>query len=189
MNLDLQYRLARPEDSAIIAKLMVQAIGDMANHLVSKEKAFDAKAVFKYFIQQKENLYSYENTIICEENNKVVGSINGYDGAKFMQLRQPFINYLKEHYDFNQMIEPETGAGEFYLDTVSVLPDKQSLGIGSVLIQKMIQYASEKGHQKIGLLVDKKNPKAKKLYENLGFRKLDEIYLLGNKYDHLVFEL
>jgi ribosomal protein S18 acetylase RimI-like enzyme len=45
------------------------------------------------------------------------------------------------------------------------------------------------GHQKVGLLVDVENMNAKRLYESLGFRKVDQRFLLGSTLDHLVLAL
>jgi len=50
----------------------------------------------------------------------------------------------------------------------------------------MINYASESGHKKVGLLVDDNNPEAKKLYTRLGFESRGGKILLGGMYEHLV---
>ena len=59
----------------------------------------------------EETIYSYENTIVTELDGKVVGAMCAYDGADsgFAQLK-------------------ETEAGEFYLDSVGVLPEYRGRG-------------------------------------------------------------
>lgn len=182
-------RLATPQDKTSVAILMVQAMDDLAKKFVKSDNLTDAIPAFEHFFVQKNNQYGYENTIVGEDETGIVGSITAYDGAKLDELRQPVLDYLKTHYNFNTAIENETQAGEFYLDTVSVFPHKQGLGIGAKLIQAMIQHAKKLGHERVGLLVDKTNPKAKSLYLRLGFEVVDEKSLLGGAYEHLVFEI
>lgn len=185
----MNYRLAKAEDKNLVVPLMLQAMDDLAQKFVNSKKTSDAVSLFEHFFEQKDNMYSFENTIVCEEGGVIIGSITAYDGAKLEELRQPFLDYIKKVYHFNSPLENETEAGEFYLDTVSVASNKQGLGIGAKLIQQMAQHARQLGHQKIGLLVDKNNPNAKRLYERLGFEVVDEKPLLGGWYEHLVLEL
>ncbi len=184
-----KFRLARPGDKKIVSRLIVQALDDLAMKFVNSKNAADLIPVIEIFFTEKDNVYSYENTIVVEDENGIIGSITGYDGDKFEKLRQPFLDYIKKNYAFNMPIENETSKGEFYIDTISVSPDKQGFGAGSELINEMINYASESGHKKIGLLVDTNNPEAKKLYVRLGFEIAGEKILLGHKYEHLVFDI
>jgi ribosomal protein S18 acetylase RimI-like enzyme len=185
----LNFRLAKPEDNVEAAKLMVPVMGDLALKFVNSNNLMDAIPLFEIFFQQKNNQYSYENTIVCEEGERIIGFITGYDGAKFKSLREPFIDYIKANYGFDGNIEDETSEGEFYLDTIGVLPDRQGQGIGTDLIRNFIHHAKALGHDKIGLLVDKENPLARKLYERIGFVQAGEKILLGRAYWHLIFEM
>ena len=185
---NIKFRLARPEDKTDVSKLIVQALGDLALKFVNSQNSADLIPVIELFFIEKDNVYSYENTIVGEDENGIIGSITGYDGDKFVKLRQPFIDYIKKNYAFNMQIENETSKGEFYIDTISVFPDKQGFGTGSELINKMINYASKSGHKKIGLLADKNNTKAKKLYVRMGFEIAGEKILLGHNYEHFVYQ-
>ncbi|MCF8218592.1 MAG: GNAT family N-acetyltransferase [Bacteroidales bacterium] len=68
-----------------------------------------------------------------------------------------------------------------HLHHIAVLPEYQNLGYGKLLTKKSILFAKEKGYQ-IKLEVHKKNTKAIKLYEQLGFEYLGDydIYIIRN---------
>ncbi|MGM0612996.1 MAG: GNAT family N-acetyltransferase [Bacteroidota bacterium] len=68
-----------------------------------------------------------------------------------------------------------------HLHHIAVLPKYQNLGYGKLLTKKSILFAKEKGYQ-IKLEVHKKNIKAIKLYEQLGFKYLGDydIYIIRN---------
>jgi len=82
-------------------------------------------------------------------------------------------------------VEDETHAGEFYIDSLGVSPAHQGKGIGSQLLQFVISEKVKTGGGTIGLLVDKTNPGAKRLYLNLGFVPVGEKTLLGISLEHL----
>lgn len=182
-------RQAKPTDNSQVAPLIVQAMEDLAMKFTKAEDLTFAIPVFEYFFQTEGNQYSYENTLVYEENGEIIGSITGYDGNKLDELRTPFLDYLLDKFEFAQIPEDETEAGEFYLDTVSVSHLHQGKGIGKKLIEAMIEHAHSKGFDKVGLLVDVQNPSAKKLYERIGFKVVKTKNLMGGQYEHLVYEI
>lgn len=180
-------RKAKPEDYKYAAPLMIQAMEDLAKKFTKSDDLDLALPVFEFFFQQKANQYSYENTLVFVEEEEVLGSITAYDGAKLDELRKPFLEYLKLNFGFEEQPENETQAGEIYLDTISVNPNHQGKGIGKKLILAMINQAKLEGFTKVGLLVDVKNPSAKKLYEKLGFQVSGVKALMGGEYEHLTY--
>lgn len=185
----MQIRSAQKEDYKSVALLIIQAMDDLAMKFTKSSDTEEAIPVFEYFFQQEGNQYSFENTLVCEENGEIIGSITAYDGSKLNELRSPFLEYLLKEFGFEQILEDETESGEFYLDTISVSRIHQGKGIGRKLIEAMSQHAKEKGFDKVGLLVDKENPSAKKLYERIGFKTVKTKYLMGGIYEHLVYDL
>lgn len=183
-------RAANPNDYKQVAPLIVQAMEDLACTFANTENAEKAIPLFEYFFQQKENQYSYENTLVYEENHEVVGSITAYDGAFLQKYREPFLKYIAAHYHVKDLIiENETIQGELYIDTLSVHPKFQGKGIGSKLLLAIKEKAQKEGHKKIGLLVDLKNPNAKKLYLALGFESVGKKQLGKSFYEHLQLSL
>lgn len=182
-------RKANSSDSKFIAPLVIQAMEDMAKEFTQSDDLDKALDLFTHFISQKGNQYSYENTLIAIENGEVAGAISAYDGGKLKEFRKPFLDFLKMNFDYKEIPEDETQSGEYYLDTVSVSPHHQGKGIGGKLIEAMIEKAKSNGFQKVGLLVDIRNPAAKKLYLKMGFQFVDIKILMGGMYEHLVFEI
>ena len=183
-------RPATMADYLHAAPLLVQAMEDFACTFIQEKDSSLAIPLFEHFFQKPGNQYSYENTLVCEINHHLVGTITAYDGAYLKQLRTPFLEYLADKYPLNNFQpEDETEAGEFYIDTLSVSPHFQGKGIGSQLIQATIEKASRLNHKKVGLLVDLENPLAKKLYERLGFKSKGLKTLMGGKYEHMQLSL
>lgn len=183
-------RAARPEDFKKVAPLIVQAMEDLACTFADTEKIEDSYPLFEYFFQKPENQYSYDHTLVYEEDGEVMGSITFYDGKLLTTYRQPFLEYITEKYNVrNLIIEDETAPEEVYIDTLSVSPAFQGKGIGKKLIAAAIAQSKLEKHRKIGLLVDYKNPKAKKLYAALGFISVGKKQLGNNVYEHLQLAL
>ena len=84
-------------------------------------------------------------------------------------------------------IDDETDSGEFYIDTLAVLPEYRGRGIASELLRASIRRAEAIG-KPAGLLVDKENTRARRLYENIGFRKVGERPFCYVMMDHLHFQ-
>ncbi|MEM0519623.1 GNAT family N-acetyltransferase [Aequorivita sp. MCCC 1A16923] len=188
MDTSLHYNIrpARAEDYKQVAPLIVQAMEDLACTFANTNSPEKAVPLFEYFFQQPANQYSFEHTLVYAEENIIMGSITCYNGALLPKYRVPFMAYIADKYNVTDLkIEDETIPGEVYIDTVSVSPNHQGKGIGKKLLAAAIQKAKFEGHEKIGLLVDFKNPNAKKLYLALGFKSVGKKQLGSNVYEHL----
>lgn len=185
----MSIRPAESNDARNIAEFILLAMNDLAFKFSNSTDKEFTHSLFEKFVAAKSNQYSFENTLVAEENDEIIGAILAYDGAKLEELRNPFIEYLKTNCGFEGTPENETEAGEIYLDTLGVSPHHQGKGIGQKLIQSLIEQSRKKGFQKIGLLVDPDNPPAKRLYERIGFKVVGTKPLLGTTYEHLVYEL
>jgi ribosomal protein S18 acetylase RimI-like enzyme len=180
-------RKARREDAPEVAKLIVQAMGDLAYKFSNTKDHKKTLSLFEHFFKLPDNQYSYRHTLVYEEDAEVLGSINAYDGSKLADLRAPFLKYLEEHCGLiNFDPEAETAAGEFYLDTISVAPNAQGKGIGKQLMEAGISWTAELGHQNVGLLVELNNPGALRLYQKMGFEIESEKTFIGGLYYHMI---
>ena len=135
----------------------------------------------------RETIYSYENTIVAEINGRVVGAMCAYDGADYQRLKQPIVDTLGKDSGFAAL--KETEAGEFYLDSVGVLPEYRGRGIASLLFEAQCQRAASLGHKVAGLIVDEDKPKAEALYIRLGFRHIGNRDFFGHTMKHMVRNL
>lgn len=132
----------------------------------------------------EETIYSCENTFVAEMEEKIVGAMCGYDGADYQRLKQPVVDLLGNDSGFAQL--KETEAGEFYLDSVGVLPEYRGRGIASMLFEAQIKRAESLGHSRVGLIVDEDKPQAEALYSRLGFRYIDDKDFFGHRMKHMV---
>lgn len=177
-------------DAKSIAQLTVAAMPDLAMQFCASSNIEEACQLFERFIALEGNQYSYRNALVCIVDGEIAGAVSGYDGAHIQQLRQPFFTYIQENHHPNGFaMEYESEAGEYYLDTISVSPLHQGKGIGKSLIKAALQHAKALGHNTAGLLVDKENTHAKRLYEKLGFEPAGHKLLLGKMHHHLTYRL
>jgi len=183
-------RKAEKKDAHTIAKLMLLAMNELTAKFRGDHDPIKSLQLLEKFISITGNQYSYTNVLVFEIDDIIVGSLTAYDGGEIETLRKPFFDYLITNYHPNGFdMELETTDGEFYFDVIGVDPDHQKKGIGKQLITAGIEWAKTLGHQKVGLLVNVENHRAKSLYERLGFKKIDQRFLLGSTHDHLVLNL
>lgn len=178
-------RKARLEDAEIIATYLLLAMEEIVYKLIGKKDLKKAREFMLHFVKQNNNQYSYQNCWVLEDNLKVVGAINVYDGALLRELRQPVVEYIKTELKNNFVYEDETQAGEYYIDSLGVNPNQQGKGVGTKLLKFVIDEHGQTHRQPLGLLVDKDNPRAKELYLKLGFKTIGEKTLFGKNMEHL----
>ncbi len=170
-------REARRDDAALIAAAVCMAVGYDTSHPIYP--------VFLTLAASERAQYSYRNSLIGEVDGVAVGAIMGYDGAMLYELRQPIYPLLEQHLGSVPHIEDETEAGEYYLDSLGVLPEYRCYGVGRALIEAATERAFSEGHERVGLIVDYDNPHAERLYTSLGFRRVGTRPFLGHQMWHL----
>ena len=181
----MTIRKATIEDSESIAAHLLLAMEDIIYKFIAEEDPKTAYYFLLHFVESENNQYSYQNCFVAEENSEIIAAVSVYEGTKLQELRKPIIDYVRLNFnpDFNP--EDETQAGEFYIDSLGVNPKCQGKGIGSKVLQFLIDEFVTKNHQTLGLLVDEDNPNAKKLYLKLGFKPVGVKTLVGKKLEHL----
>lgn len=127
-------------------------------------------------------LYSWVNTIIAEENGMPVGMLTAYNGANYRRMCEVTMQLVKQYLDVEfPGMEDEATVGEYYLDSLAVMPDHRGQGIGCSLLKQGIESGWKLG-LKVTLAVDPDNPKAQKLYESLGFKTDGKLFIFGHDY-------
>jgi hypothetical protein len=100
-------------------------------------------------------------------------------------LREAFLQAAKEFLgqDFRGM-DDETHAGEYYIDSLSSRRTAiVTKALATLLLKKLIDQKGQE--QPVGLLVDKGNPGAERLYRSLGFEYVNDTTWGGHEMRHL----
>ena len=138
-------------------------------------------------VEQEDSQYSYRNTLVAMDEDRLVGIAVSYNGGRLHELRQAFIQAAKEYIGMDHSgMDDETQAGELYLDSLAVLPAYRRQGIARRLLKSTKERADRMGLPYVGLLVDKGNPSGEALYASVGFRYVNDSCWGGHPMKHLV---
>lgn len=184
----IQFRKAQREDATVVAELMILAMEQIVYDFIGETNKEKALAFLKRLIERENNQYSYENTWLVDVDGEIAGSATFYDGGRLEELRKPALDMLKEIYGSVINPQDETQAGEIYIDTIAVSPHFQGKGIGSQILDFLIEEIAQKQQQTLGLLVDFDNPQAKKLYSRKGFEVVGEKRLMNEEHEHMQYK-
>ena len=185
----IEIREAIKKQSDDIAQLIMTAMTDDCCLYFCGEGygLEDFRRMMVMLVQREDSQYSYKNTLVAMDGDKIVGMAVSYDGARLHELRQAFIEAAKEHIGKDHTgMDDETQAGELYLDSLAVLPEYRHKGIAKALLLVTKERANQFGIPVVGLLVDKGNPKAESLYTSVGFRYVNDCRWGGHSMKHLV---
>lgn len=177
--LDVTFRSATPDDALFIAH------GFFAAMLLDDAPEADIQTFGSHICGRTDVLYSWRNTTIAMADGQPVGMLTAYEGAHYATMRQITMQLVKEHLgiEFPGM-DDEATAGEYYIDSLAVLPPYRGQGIGRALLRQAIAHGASLGLN-VTLVVDPANPKAQRLYQSLGFRPLGRLFLFGHDYQKM----
>ena len=147
----------------------------------------DCRRMMTMLVEREDSQYSYRNTLVAMDADRVVGISVSYDGGLLHKLRRAFIEAAKEHLGKDHTgMDDETQAGELYLDSLAVLPEYRRQGIARKLLLATKERANRMGLPCVGLLVDKDNPVGEALYASAGFRYVNDNRWGGHPMKHLI---
>lgn len=180
MDEKITLRKASPQDARFIAENVLRAL-----HI---DETDDSHIKHLADISRREDtLYSWRNATIALYDGVPAGLMVAYDGARYRRMRDitfPMIRiYVGDDY---HSMDDEACAGEYYLDSLAVLPGFRNRGIASALIREMFRLRDEAGIPLATIAVDPDNDTAYRLYTKSGFRPDGHITVFGTTYDRLV---
>ena len=185
----IEIREATKNQAAEIARLIMMAMTDECCLYYCADGcglgAF--RKMMIYLVNREDSQYSYRNTLVAMDGDKVVGISVSYDGSLLHDLRRAFIEAAKEYVGKdNSGMDDETQAGELYLDSLAVLPEYRRQGIARRLILATKEKADAMHLPCVGLLVDKGNPDGEALYSSVGFKYMNDSRWGGHEMKHLI---
>jgi ribosomal protein S18 acetylase RimI-like enzyme len=181
----ISIRKAVLADAEIVSQCLLLAMEDIVYKFIGAQDPAKARQFMSDMVSAENNQYSYQNCWVAEENSEVVAAMNLYDGARLSELRQPVIEYLRTRFNMEFDHEDETGEGEYYIDSLAVHPVQQVRGIGTKLLEFVINEYVNKHGETLGLLVDEGNTDAKRFYLKLGFKRAGARLIFGKRMVHM----
>ena len=185
----MEIRKATKAQSEEIAKLIMMAMtDDCCLYFCGEGYGLENfRKMMTMLVEHGDSQYSYRNTLVAMDGDKVVGISVSYDGGLLHDLRRAFIEAAKEHIGKDHSgMDDETKAGELYLDSLAVLPEYRRQGIARKLLLATKERANRLGLPCVGLLVDKDNPVGEALYTSVGFQYVNDNQWGGHPMKHLV---
>lgn len=176
-------RPARPKDAPTIARAVALAIGDET--ALQNYCGEEYLAVLTEIARAKGTQYSWQQALVAECEGVTAGAVVGYDGAQLEELRAGTLAVIRKRVGHTPTLVDETEAGEYYLDSVAVLPDFRGRGVGVALVEALCARAFSEGAERVGLIVDVENPRAERLYASQGFECVGERTFFGHRMRHL----
>ena len=182
-NQRIVVRPARSNDAEVVAKVVAIAIGDEV--ALQNYCGVEYLDVLAEIARREATQYSWQYALVAEVDGVTAGAVVGYDGARLSELREGTFTVLRERMGHIPIVADETEAGEYYLDSVGVLPEFRGCGLGRTLIEAFCDKVFAAGCEKVGLIVDCDNYNAEKLYASLGFERVGRKRFFGHDMWHL----
>lgn len=169
-------RNARPSDAAFLAKVVYSALGlaDFDDE-ISPEMSERMRRHTR-LCQREDTLYSYRNARVAESDGRPVGALIAYDGAEYLRLRRSTFTLIKKWSGTDLTnFAAETCEGEYYFDSLAVVPSFRKRKLGLKLLLDRVSIASAKGYDCFTLLVDSAHPRVEAYYASIGFEAVGRL--------------
>jgi len=137
--------------------------------------------LFKY----KKGHFSHSFSFVVIQDDAVAGMILGYDnkqlkqqeliGSLLLVLKSPVRCWWRIITKVGGIVDkyvPEPSDGMYYINNIAVSSDYRGQGIGQLLINHIVSYASENKYKGVELDVTDINQGAIGFYNKLGFREI-----------------
>ena len=151
---------AKPEDSDCIAWIVAQGM-----HMD------EVPSFLKPMAEGDNTLYSWKNTRLLLVDGKFAGGLVSYDGGWHEEGRRNTWVIDGKLIDSGDV--PETTDGEYYLDSLAIVPEFRGNGLWRLLFDDAVEIARSKGFRRVTLICDEDYPKLGQLYASYGFEAGD----------------
>lgn len=182
--LHISIRQAVPEDVFFVSQCVLASVDlyDFRTDSIEKDIALEVCG-------RDDTLYSWRHARIAEIDGRPVGCLVSYDGAIYPEARKVTFGIFAAEGRPMDDSEPETGAGEFYLDSMAILPEYRGFGIGHELMKDALAIAGARGFKRASLIVECSKPGLRDYYAKLGFCADRELYAFGDRYMKMILDI
>jgi ribosomal protein S18 acetylase RimI-like enzyme len=147
-------------------------------------------------IAEDGNRFSYQYALVVEENGNIIGVGSAYPENvideltfKTIELSKEFSWHINKENENRLLNDKEAPKGTYYIDHLAIDKNFRGKGYATLLIEAMENKGRELGYKVASLLVDINNPKARVLYERLGYSFLSDVQANGHHYAALIKNL
>jgi len=181
----IRIEAASPGDADAAAELTFMAYHKYAYDIFGQVGQAGALDHFRKLWVHGHNRFGYRYSYIAKSDNKMVALMTCYPSTLITKLVGPtiwqlisigkatfichFIFHLRNFYYFS--IGAEADPTEFYVATLSVLPEYRGLGIGAEMLRYARNLAREQAFKRCTLHVSAENEGGIRFYERNGFTK------------------
>lgn len=168
---------ASESDVRTVAWTVLTALDIDAEHLDWMEKS----------CADENSMYSFNKSMIARIDGVPVGCVVSYSGDDYLSLREYTWPRLWEDADSESVNNSEIEAfpGEYYLDSMAILPEYRGRNIGKILMEAAIGRGRSLGYKNFSLLVDVDKPRLQSYYESLGFSVKGEVTFMGHRFNRM----
>jgi ribosomal protein S18 acetylase RimI-like enzyme len=204
----LEYRVCQPSDVNEAIPLMYSAGPEAFRYVFSVDYAEQATDFLRYAFVKGSGEFGYEDHIVAIDNNIIVGLVGRrsssqnfiYTVAAAKQIIGFYgiftgLKVIFRGLRFELIVSPPT-KGRVCLHNLGVCPDSQGKGYGQQMIKHFMANEKNKKNTHVCLDVAATNPRAKSLYQRLGFvvkkckkGKLENKYGRGVDHEYMEIEL
>lgn len=192
----IEFRRCTPQDVDLAVPLIFSS-GPTGFSYVFTNDHTSAKAFLTYAFQHKGGEFSYDNHYGLLVDGKLVGIGAIFSGMRAKGFtKADFLNILR-FYKFHSLpvlirgIKTEQiiklpSADEICIAHLAISENYRSRGLGGKLISHLINESQANSDKRYVLDVSEENPKARSLYERLGFSVTKhELSTLKNNFGHV----
>lgn len=176
----ITLRRATADDARFIAENVLRAL-----HIDDVEE--EHLEHLASICHREDTLYSWKNATIALYDGVPAGMMVAYEGGRYRQMRDVTFPMIRRYVgdDYHNM-DDETVAGEFYLDSLAVIPEYRNKGIASALMDEFLRLRDEAGMKQATIAVEPENETAYRLYCRYGFHSDGQISVFGTTFTRMV---
>ena len=175
-----RIRKATSADAEFIAKMVIMAL-----HM--EKEGEEGERLLRHItelVMDEGSLYHWSRAVVIDG----IGACVAYDGTDYHPRRVRSFSFVCSdglpvvEDNSSLLAQPdETQAGEYYIDSLAIMPEYRGKGYGSLFLQHAIKQGIDIGLIP-SLLVDPTNTGAVRLYSSLGFEGESTLHVFGTDF-------
>lgn len=174
---EITIRQATIDDAPFVTLVMMEAVG-----LKLMEEGKEPENRLIEICRRTDTLYTYRNCVIAECEGKMIGGLISYVGKGYHEVKMHTFGLLDDFLPFDyKAMDDEARDGEYYLDSIAVIPEMRGRGIARRLIEYGVEIAAANNLLPV-LACDPENRNAYKLYTSIGFGEDGRLFIFGGDY-------